>query len=120
LREHLRKGYDQLIGDEASGKVIKMAHSMVSDWAAAYRPRNYEGRVLLLLAAERPPHVDLLPGWQAVASGNLTTCYVDSHHRNLLDKQHAQTVADLIVSHLAHTPVHTPIQDESGAVTARS
>jgi thioesterase domain-containing protein/acyl carrier protein len=120
LREHLRKGYDQLIGDEASGQVIKKAHSLVSAWAAAYRPGKYDGKVLLLLAADRPPHVDLLRGWKALTSGNLTTCYVDSHHRNLLDKQHAKTVANLIVSHLAHVPVDSPVRDDSGAVTAQS
>ena len=39
---------------------------MIEAAALAYQPEKYEGKVLLLLASDRPPHVNFLPGWQAV------------------------------------------------------
>jgi hypothetical protein len=39
-----------------------------------------------------------------VASNNLIPQFVQSHHRNLLDKQNARAIADAIVSQLASTP----------------
>jgi amino acid adenylation domain-containing protein len=105
FRERLRSGDDQPMGDESYGQEIKMAHDMIASASYAYRPRRYDGRVLLLLAAERPPHVNFLPDWQTVVSSNLLPHFVDSHHRNLLDKQNARAIADAIVSELVSAPV---------------
>jgi hypothetical protein len=92
------------MGDESYGQEIKMAHDMIATASYAYRPQRYDGRILLLLADERPPHVNFLPDWQTVASSNLLPHYVDSHHRNLLDKQNAKAIADAIVSNLVSAP----------------
>jgi hypothetical protein len=74
--------------------------------ALAYRPEKYEGEVLLLLASERPPHVNFLPGWQAVVPRSLHAQYVDGHHRDLLAGEIARTVAGSIVSHLTFAADH--------------
>ena len=62
--------------------------------------KMYDGKVLLILASEHPPHVNLLPGWQDVVPHNLTAQYVDGHHRDLLKDRSVPRVTDLIVSHL--------------------
>jgi amino acid adenylation domain-containing protein len=69
--------------------------------ALAYRPERYEGEVLLLMASDRPPHANFLPGWQAVVPGSLHVQYVDGHHRDLLKGENARSVADAIASRLA-------------------
>ena len=74
--------------------------------ALAYQPEKYEGEVLLLLASERPPHANFLPGWQAVVPLRLHAQYVDGHHRDLLTGEIARTVAGSIVSHLTFTADH--------------
>jgi amino acid adenylation domain-containing protein len=104
FRERLHSGDNQQMGDESYGQEIKMAHDMIATASYAYRPQRYDGRILLLLADERPPHVNFLPDWQTVASSNLLPHYVDSHHRNLLDKQNAKAIADAIVSNLVSAP----------------
>ena len=81
--------------------LIKRPAMKVALQAAAlgYKPKKYEGKVLLLLASERAPHADFLPGWQAVVPHNLHTQYVDGHRSDLLGKN-VHTVANAITSHL--------------------
>jgi amino acid adenylation domain-containing protein len=71
-------------------------HEVMQAATLAYRPSAYDGKVLLLLASERPPHVNFLTGWQAVVSHNLRVQYLDGHHRDLLTGTNAQIVADAI------------------------
>jgi thioesterase domain-containing protein len=78
---------------------MRIAQEMIEAAAHAYQPENYEGRTLVVLASDRPPHRDFLPGWQAVVPHNLHTQYVNGHHRDLLNAQNARTVADAIISH---------------------
>jgi thioesterase domain-containing protein len=68
--------------------------------ALAYQPEKYEGKVLLILASERPPHVNFLAGWQEVVPHGLCTQYVEGHHRDLLKGESVRSVADAIVSYL--------------------
>jgi thioesterase domain-containing protein len=110
LREHLQKHLTRT--SRAVRSEVRVAREMINAAVLAYRPQRYEGKVLLLLASERPPHLNLLPGWLAVVSGNLHTQYVDAHRRNLLDPENAQTVADAIVSHLkpgSANELHEPL-----------
>ncbi len=88
LRQHLAKPPAMKIALQAA--------------ALAYKPEQYEGKVLLVLASERPPHVNFLPGWQAVVPGNLHAQYVAGHRSELL-VQNVQIVADAIASHLPST-----------------
>src|SRR5208282_1315626 len=73
--------------------------------ALAYQPEKYEGKVLLILASERPPHVNLLHGWQKVVPDNLYAQYVGAHHRDFQKEKVLRSVADVIVSHLP-SPTH--------------
>lgn len=81
----------------------RIAQEMIETAAFEYQPKRYEGKVLLVLAAERPPHVNLLPGWQAVIAGNLNTEYVEGNHRDLIETPYVRYVADTILYHLNST-----------------
>ncbi len=76
------------------------AHEMIERAAFAYYPSQYEGEVLLLLSEHRVPHLDFLPGWQAVVQRNLHTAYVDGHHREFITPRNVSTVAEIISKHL--------------------
>jgi amino acid adenylation domain-containing protein len=76
---------------------------MLQAAALAYRPPRFEGKVLLILASERPPHVDYLPGWQTVVAGDLQTRYVEGHHRDFPNETVLRSVADAIVLHHTST-----------------
>jgi thioesterase domain-containing protein len=97
FREHLLKNFARTVRTKAAETEMRIALQAA---ALAYEPKSYEGEVLLLLASERPPHVDFLPGWQAVVSRNLHAQYVEGHHRDFLEGKNARSVADAIVSHL--------------------
>jgi len=77
--------------------------------ALAYRPEKYRGKVLLILASERPPHVNFLPGWQKVVPDNLYTRYVGAHHRDFQKEQILRSVAEVIVSHLSSATHDRPL-----------
>jgi hypothetical protein len=95
---------------------------MLQAAALAYRPPKFEGKVLLILASERPPHVDYLPGWQTVVAGDLQTQYVEGHHRDFPNETVLRSVADAIVFHHTfanqaqrdQTPV-TPVSSVNGS-----
>jgi amino acid adenylation domain-containing protein len=86
---------------------MKIAQETIETAAMSYRPQKYDGKVLLLLASDRAPHKNFLPGWQAVVPQNLHTGYVPAHHRDLLTAENARSVAEAIVAHLgADAPVN--------------
>jgi amino acid adenylation domain-containing protein len=96
-RNHLGKHFDRTVGRKSAKSLRRVA---LQKAALAYRPEIYEGKVLLILASERPPHVNLLPGWQNVVPHDLTTQYVNGHHRDLLKDKSMPSVTEVIVSHL--------------------
>jgi thioesterase domain-containing protein len=61
-----------------------------------YQPKNYQGKVLLILPSERPFHGNALPGWQSVISRNAHLLYLDGNHRELLHGENILRVADTI------------------------
>jgi thioesterase domain-containing protein/aryl carrier-like protein len=79
---------------------VKIAQEAIEAAAPAYQPRQYDGKVLLLLASERPPHLDFLPAWRAVVPSSLHIQYLDGHHEELTRGPSGQRVADAIFSHL--------------------
>jgi amino acid adenylation domain-containing protein len=92
---------------ESSKNEVKIAQAMLETAAAAYEPKRYDGRVLLILASERPPHLDYLPAWQKVIPHSLHTQYFDGHHEDLSKAEIARRIAAAIHAHL-------------GSVTAQS
>jgi thioesterase domain-containing protein len=80
---------------------------MLEAAAALYVPKRYDGRVLLILASERPPHLDPLPAWQKVIPNSLHTQHIDGHHEDLSKAESAGRIAAAIHAHL-------------GSVTAQS
>ena len=91
-----RLGWGQLTED------MTKATNLIERASVAYRPKRYAGEeVLLVLAAERPPHANFLPDWQAMVPHDLNVRIFDSHHRDLLSGQTLTEVADAIAFHLA-------------------
>ena len=101
LRQRLLRRFNRTIRTRSPRTEMRIVQEMISAAINAYRPENYDGKVLLVLASDHPPHVNILPGWQAIIPRNLHTLYVDGYHRDLSDTRNAQTLADAIVSHLA-------------------
>ena len=101
LREQLHKRIDRT--PKSARSEMTVAQAMVKAAVSAYQPKKYEGKVLLLMASERPAHMNLLPGWQSVIPHNLHTQYLDGHRNDLLKVPNVQSVVDAIVSHLTST-----------------
>jgi thioesterase domain-containing protein/aryl carrier-like protein len=78
----------------------KGPNAMLENTAFHYHPANYEGKVLLLLARERDPLFDFLPGWQSVVSGDLDVSYVQGRHHELITSANVRDIAKLIQSAL--------------------
>jgi thioesterase domain-containing protein len=76
------------------------AQEMIEAAALTYRPGKYQGKVLLLMASDRPPQVDYLDGWRSVIAGDFNFQYVDGHHSELIRIPHVRGVAEAINSHL--------------------
>ena len=79
---------------------MRVAQEMIEAAARDYQPQRYEGKTLLVLASDRPPHRNYLPGWQAIVPHSLHTQYVDGHHRDFLNPQNVRAIADAILSRL--------------------
>jgi amino acid adenylation domain-containing protein len=99
LFRHLR-GSEVSRSTESAKTEVDVVQEMIEAAAAVYKPRHYEGRVLLVLAAERPPHLDFLPDWQALVPRNLHTEYLDGQHNDLTKGKNVQQVAETIFAHL--------------------
>ncbi len=86
---------------------FEIAQEMIEAAASRYRPGTYDGKVLLLLAVERPPHLDFLPSWRAVVGRDLHAEYIDAHHNDLTNGLNMQRIANAISRHSveAESPV---------------
>jgi len=60
------------------------AQKVIESAAKLYRPEKYDGKTVLLLASDRPPHLDFHTGWQELVPHNLETQYLDAHHSELV------------------------------------
>ncbi len=79
---------------------VNIAQGMLERAAAMFQPRQYDGRVLVVLADERPPHLDFLPAWQKVIPTNLDAQTLPGHHEDLIYGESAHRVAKVIHTHL--------------------
>jgi len=100
IRGHLIDHLPRSIKSKLAKPETSVGQRIVEAAASKYRPAKYEGRVLLLLADTHPPHVDFLPGWQAIVPNTLHTEYVHAHHSELTKTQNVGKVAAAIVSHI--------------------
>ncbi|HXW57717.1 MAG TPA: amino acid adenylation domain-containing protein [Candidatus Cybelea sp.] len=97
LHEDLRKRFPRWGGTESVESHMLEALQAA---ALAYQPEEYKGKVVLILASERPPHVNVLAGWQKVVPDELYTHYVSGHHREFHEEKMLRGVADVIAFHL--------------------
>ena len=100
LRKRLLKRLALITKKQYAKTELGIAQEIIEAAARTYRPQKYEGNVLLLLASDRPPGVDFLDGWQAVASNKLQVHYVPGHHSDLIHLPCVRGVADTIKSEL--------------------
>jgi amino acid adenylation domain-containing protein len=115
IRTRLLDRSARTVGTESADPEMSVAQEMIEAAASAYQPEKYDGKVLLLLASDRPPHVNFLPGWQSVVPRNLHTQYVHGHHSELTEAPNVQSVADAIVSHLMSTSDDMSTTDDEEA-----
>ncbi|MGD0757384.1 MAG: amino acid adenylation domain-containing protein [Candidatus Sulfotelmatobacter sp.] len=102
FREHLFKRAEP--ASTPARSEIAVAQKMVRTAVRVYEPKEYEGKVLLLLASDRAPHLNLAPGWESVvAPHNLHIQYLDGHRHDLLKVPKVRNVVDAIVSRLEST-----------------
>jgi amino acid adenylation domain-containing protein len=109
LWEHLLQSLARVARKKPPQNEINAAQVISEVAFFKYQPEEYDGKVLLLLAAERPPHVNFQPGWQAVITGELQVQYLDAHHRDLAKAKNMRTVADAIASHLILATQNKPL-----------
>ncbi len=69
---------------------------MVENAAFKYEPARYEGKVILILARERDPLFDFLPGWKSLVPRDLSAFYVQGRHRGLITPNNVREVAGII------------------------
>jgi amino acid adenylation domain-containing protein len=100
IRAHLLKRIGNLVNIGVLALRKCSGQQLIEAAAAVYRPENYEGNVLLLLASERAPHVNFLPEWQALIPRSLYTQYIFAHHSELMEMPTVMDVADAIRLHL--------------------
>jgi thioesterase domain-containing protein/acyl carrier protein len=100
IGEHLLERSRNTLNLQTRGTETEVAQRMVEAAATAYRPEVYEGKVLLMLASDHPPHVNFLPSWQALISRKLHAQYVVGHHDDLMKAPYVQVIADTITSHI--------------------
>lgn len=100
-RELGQNAVARLLTTRPAAMEMSVAQTIIETAAKSYRPDKYEGNVLLVLASNRPPHHDFLPGWQAVVTEGLHTHYIPAHHRDLLEPEHARKIADAITQLIA-------------------
>jgi amino acid adenylation domain-containing protein len=113
LREHLFERFVRLFDVESDKTEVRVPQRMLETAAFDYQSQKYEGKTLLLLASDRPPHVDFLPGWQAAVPFDLHAQYVTGHHNDLMAEQSVRSVADAIVSHAAAPSKDTPARSNA-------
>jgi amino acid adenylation domain-containing protein len=104
LRQHLHQFVVRMAGEKPARTELSIAQEMSEAAMFGYLPRKYDGRVLLLLAAEKPPHLDFHSGWQAFVRGKLHLQYLDAHHRDLAKTKNMRTIAAAIAACLEFEP----------------
>jgi amino acid adenylation domain-containing protein len=110
LRKSLAYVYElfsnQLAGmlkTESARTEMRVAQETMEAAARPYQPKSYDGNVLLVLASDRPPNRNLLPGWQAVVPGGLHIHHVNAHHRDLMEAQNVRNIANAITHHISNS-----------------
>ena len=96
IHERVKNAITRVLKTKSARTEMRVAQEIVEAAAASYRPRGYEGSVLLILSSNHALHRDLLPGWEAVVPQGLYVRYIDCHHREL-DTRNAPSVAAAIV-----------------------
>ncbi len=109
IRLRVRENLSQLgIGTSKEAKKAPI-QKLLEAAASTYSGDGYDGRVLMMLAAEKPPHVDFLPGWKALISRDLRCEYINCHHDDLMKEPHVQQIAKVITANLEDVSNALPI-----------
>jgi amino acid adenylation domain-containing protein len=104
----------------------KTPHQLTELAARTYQPPKYSGDVLLLLASEHPPYLDLAAGWRPLIDGDVELHYVRAYHRDFLKDENAKHIARTIRCHIPSNPADSsspwsaPVPVQSPVLPARS
>lgn len=107
--DRVRKGFARKRPKESTDSRAKEPREILQAATLAYKPGKYDGKVLLLLASEHPPHVNLRRGWEAVVSSSLHTQYVNARHEDFLKDKINPYIAKPIMFHLAAVKDDEPV-----------
>lgn len=105
-RKHVFEPFTPLLEAESPRTEVEIGEELIAIGTSGYQPKRYDGRVLLLLASERPPDIDVVPEWQALIPSGLHTQYLDGYHEELTKGPGAQRVVDAILPHLVPATEH--------------
>jgi amino acid adenylation domain-containing protein len=108
-RKHMFEPFTPLLEAESPSTEVEVGQELIAIGTSGYQPKRYDGRVLLLLASERPPDIDVLPEWQALVPSGLHTQYLDGYHEELTKGISAQRCVDAILSHLVSATELDPV-----------
>jgi thioesterase domain-containing protein/acyl carrier protein len=98
--ERVSEIFSAPVESETPKTEVDVVQEMIEVAASGYKPRRYDGKVLLLLASDRPPHVNFLPGWQEVVPRDLHVQHLQGRHVELTTGPNVQKIADAITYHL--------------------
>lgn len=107
MTEHVTRGVNRILKPQSAKSETTLTQELIESAAIAYVPQKYDGKVLLVLASERPPHSNFLPGWQAVVP-DLHTEVINAHHRDLFKANNALRVAEAIIAQLGSASQNRP------------
>lgn len=99
VRKHLEGRFRRFAGRVSNENEMRTAQDMIEAAAARYKPRKYDGRVLLVQASDRI-HLDFLYGWREVVRDSLNNEYVAGHHDELMKANRVNEVGQVILSHI--------------------
>jgi amino acid adenylation domain-containing protein len=102
---------------ETAKPEIHPGQSLIEGAASDYKGEAYNGKVLLFLGSENPPHVNFLPEWQGLVPNDLHYKYIAAHHYELMAPPHVQGIAETIVTHLESTSKTLPKPASSDIVS---
>jgi amino acid adenylation domain-containing protein len=100
LRERMLPQVEPLPTTDAPHTEVRMAQELLEEAASTYVPHEYNGQVLMILASERPPHLDPLPAWQKAIPNGLHVEGFDGHHEDMVKDENAKRIGDVIEAYL--------------------
>ncbi len=105
-RERFSKRFQSLTTVIGEAGEVDLVQQEVERAATAYHALPYDGRALLVLAADHSPDLEFEAGWRDLIPGTLDVEYVNHHHTELMKASNVRSVATSISPHLGELVAH--------------